>query len=491
MPLQPYSKVNGLKPTGSDSRYSGKPVTKVITNGFFMVDQKWTVTYWNLAAEKLLGVPSKDMIGTNLWDKFAGTVPLDFYKNYHEALLQDIPAYFKEYWGEIGTWFDVNTYYSKGVLSVSFKKSDQLALTERPKQQLKILNELYRFVTEITNDCLWEWDLRLRELFWIDGGHKRFFGYQIENALIPQSFWEDRIHPEDKLRILAKLSKVINEGPGGVWEEEYRFERANGDYAYVHDRGHIIYQDGKASRMIGATQDITARKLSENQLLQERLARQQEITHAVLVAQETERADIGRELHDNLNQILGAAKLYIEMARVDEESSETCLEKASGYLIDVIEEIRRISKRLATPGMVMGLVESINILADDLTAIQPLKIRFYKNGINEEDLDQKLQLDIFRMVQEQLNNIVKHANATDVTINLTRQANEITLLISDNGIGCDLSAVKNGVGIINITGRAELYQGRVAILSKPGEGYELKVVLPHRPHPVSVLKSIP
>ena len=71
-------------------------------------------------------------------------------------------------------------------------------IADHPEQQLKVLNELYRFVTEVTNDCLWEWDLQNKEMFWIDGGHKRVFGYPIENTLIPQSFWEELLHPDDK-----------------------------------------------------------------------------------------------------------------------------------------------------------------------------------------------------------------------------------------------------------------------------------------------------
>jgi len=340
---------NGVTKTGSNNGYPRKPMTDIITNGFFTVDKKWTVKYWNKAAERLLGVRSKDIVGKNLWEKFAGDIPLDFYAVYHKAFLQDIPVHFEEYWGEMGAWFDVITYHCDDTLSVSFKSSnhlahpDYLADPKYPAQQLKVLNELYKFVTEVTNDCLWEWDLQSKEIFWIDGGHKRVFGYQIENALIPQSFWESRIHPDDKVRLLARLNKTISEGSVYLWEDEYRFKKADGEYAYVHDRGHLIYdEDKKASRMIGATQDISARKLAEIQLVEERLARQSEITDAVLTALENERGEIGKELHDNLNQILALAKLYIQMAQTYENNREMHLQKACGFIVDVIEEIRRI-----------------------------------------------------------------------------------------------------------------------------------------------------
>ena len=257
------STTRNVQTTISNTRYPGKSITEIIANGFFVVDRKWEVKYWNKAAEKLLGVSEKDIIGKNLWEEFAGIIPLDFYAVYHRAFLQDMPMHFEEYWGEMGAWFDVITYHCDDTLSVSFKSSDQRMHIADPAQQLKTLNELYRFVTEVTNDCLWEWDIQNKEMFWIDGGHKRVFGYPIENALIPQSFWESRVHPDDKARILAGLNKVISAGTA-IWEDEYRFKKADGKYVYVHDRGHMVYdKEGKAFRMIGATQDISNRKLAE------------------------------------------------------------------------------------------------------------------------------------------------------------------------------------------------------------------------------------
>ena len=489
MAVRLLSKTNGVKKAGNRNGYLGKPITETIANGFFTVDNRWTVKYWNKAAEKLLGVQAKDIIGKNLWEKFAAAIPIDLYAVYHKAFLQDIPVHFEEYWGEMGTWFDVITYYCDDTLSVSFKSRDHPVHPthlRHPEQRLKAMNELYRYVSEVTNDCLWEWDLQAKEVFWIDGGHKRVFGHQIENALVPQSFWESRMHPDDRPRVLKRLHELLTEGSQSIWEDEYRFQRADGSYAYVHDRGHIIYgTDNVASRMVGATQDITARKSAETRLLQserklaqEQLRRQKEVTHAVLTAQENERSEIGKELHDNLNQILGAAKLYIEMARTGKHNTEMCLTKSSGYIMNVIEEIRKISKTLATPDMVLGLIDSIKILIGDLIIIHPIKIELQEVDLGEEGLDERLQLTIFRIVQEQLNNILKHSKATQATINLARQQNNIILLISDNGEGCNiLEKGKNGVGNINIKSRADLYHGKVTIVSKPGEGYKLKVVL--------------
>ena len=103
-----------------------------------------------------------------------------------------------------------------------------------------VLNEIYRFVTEVTADCLWEWDISAMEFFWLDGGHSRVFGYPIINAIVPQQFWESCIHPQDKRRILAGLESAISNGSATIWEDEYRFRKADNNYWYVRDRAHII-----------------------------------------------------------------------------------------------------------------------------------------------------------------------------------------------------------------------------------------------------------
>jgi PAS domain S-box-containing protein len=600
---------NGINKTGDFSGFPEKSITETVVNGFFTVDSKWTVIYWNEAAEKILHVKSKDIIGKNLWREFVGILPLDFYIHYHKAFLQDIPTHFEEYWGEKGAWFDVITYHFDDTLSVSFKSSNKSAHPQFPnnsEQQLQIIRRLYQFITVVTNDCLWEWDLQTHEIFWIDGGHKRVFGYHIENALIPESFWKHRIHPDDKEGVLTALAKTITESAGSLWETEYRFKKVTGEYAYVHDRGHIIYDENKkAIRMIGATQDISIRKqaeiellkserkfsliarqtvnaiiitdaegkitwvndaftriteyqaeevigrkpgsflqgkdtdlltiaymrgkirdrepfgcdiinytktgrqywvhiqgqilfdeegnferffaiqtditekiLLENKLAAERLSREREITAAVLTAQENERSDIGKEIHDNLGQILGAANLYIQMAKKYDANKDLYLEKSSIHITTVIAEIRKIAKDLLTPGLyIIGLTDSITILIEDIMAVHSMIIELQIEDFDEEELDQKLQLTIFRIVQEQLNNIIKHAEARNVVIRLDRQDNQVILQISDDGEGCNMFDKQHGVGLINIRSRAALYKGSVDIVSSTGKGFDLKVVL--------------
>jgi two-component system sensor histidine kinase UhpB len=145
----------------------------------------------------------------------------------------------------------------------------------------------------------------------------------------------------------------------------------------------------------------------------------------------------------------------------------------------VIEAIRSISKRLVIPeSHIIGVFENIKNLIKDLKKVSPVKIEFATRNVQENDLTEKQQITVFRIVQEQVNNILKHANASNAAINLSRDSNEIILLITDDGSGYDISEASKGVGLINIRSRAKLSRGNMTIVSKPGEGFELKVVLP-------------
>ena len=99
-------------------------------------------------------------------------------------------------------------------------------------------------------------------------------------------------------------------------------------------------------------------------------------------------------------------------------------------------------------------------------------------NISEDHIEDRRKLTVFRIVQEQLNNIVKHARATRVLIRLSGEQDHIVLTVADNGVGFDVGRHRKGVGITNMISRAELFNGKVEIESSPGEGCTLTVNLP-------------
>jgi len=143
-----------------------------------------------------------------------------------------------------------------------------------------------------------------------------------------------------------------------------------------------------------------------------------------------------------------------------------------------IEEIRRLSKELITPSLNdLGLVQSIQELIRSIQMVKKMKIRLAISGLDENSLLPEQKINVYRIIQEQLNNILKHAQANTVMIELNKEEAQIRLLVADNGKGFDPQKRRDGVGISNIISRAELYNGRVEIDSAPGKGCRLEVIL--------------
>ncbi len=213
----------------------------------------------------------------------------------------------------------------------------------------------------------------------------------------------------------------------------------------------------------------------EKELSEERYENQNQITEAVLKAQEQERAHIGRELHDNINQILATSRLYIEYAQKTPEMHDMLLFKARDFILSAIQEIRSLSKSVLPPSISdVGLAASLDDLLDTIREINHFKFETVWK-IKEELLSPNLKLTIFRIVQEQLNNIIRHAKAKNVSISIKSVDDKVTLLIKDDGVGFEKGKESNGVGLRNIESRAALFNGKIDIDSTPGKGTILKV----------------
>lgn len=226
----------------------------------------------------------------------------------------------------------------------------------------------------------------------------------------------------------------------------------------------------------GIILDVTQKKLLEEKVEVETRLKQKEITDAVFQAQEKERSEIGRELHDNINQILGATLLYIDMSATNEAKRGELLASASKYTGKAIDEIRNLSKSLITPVIEgNGLKESIKNLIAQIVKVNTVKIEFSIKHFTDNNFTDKFRINLFRIVQEQLNNILKHAKAKKVILNLEESVTDLILEIVDDGIGYDTAHRGNGVGITNIKSRIELYNGTLVISSKKNLGTGLYI----------------
>ncbi len=349
--------------------------------------------------------------------------------------------------------------------------------------KIRLSNERYLLVTKATNDAIWDWDVNTNSLYWGEGIYTLFGlkpGY-VDNA---SHFWENCIHPDDRDRVVNGLNKFIAESTSKIWEDEYRFIKPSGEYALVFDRGFLIYDhSGKISRMVGSMQDVTDKKELERKLLKQQVDKQKLIAQAVVNAQEKERAEIGKELHDNVNQILSTAKLYLELAETDDTSRMELIKRSTNNISDAINEIRTISRSLVPPSIGdLGLIDSVQDLVENIKATRRLHVEFYYSGTIDNILDEKRKLMLFRIIQEQINNVLKHAAAKNLVIELIAdsEGHAVDLTISDDGKGFELDKVrsKKGVGLSNIASRAQLFNGSVNIVTALGEGCKLKINVP-------------
>ena len=312
------------------------------------------------------------------------------------------------------------------------------------------------------------------KIIWVNDAFTKISGYKLEEIIGSESS-SFLLGPESDAEVMEYVKNQLPKKSPFVFEI-LNYHKTGRKY-YVRVQVQPLFdEEGNFQQYFQLQTDITQQKHLEDKVALEKVIKQKEITEAVITAQEAERSGIGRELHDNVNQILGATRLYIDMARKDEKSRDKFLSSSSDYIHTAIEEIRKLSKSLITPMIrEMGLIDAIQILVNDLMQVHPIEISLIKKNFSEESLNENFKLNLFRIVQEQINNIVKHSKATVVEIIFKQTINEIFISIADNGIGFDTTKSKKGIGISNINSRVELYKGKFKLQSNPGKGCTLSL----------------
>jgi signal transduction histidine kinase len=177
--------------------------------------------------------------------------------------------------------------------------------------------------------------------------------------------------------------------------------------------------------------------------------------------------------------VLTTTKLYLELALANEEMMKELIKKSSKNISNLINEIRQLSRSLMDPTIGdLGIVDSINDLVDNINLTRTIFISLEIDEIIENLLDRNQKLTIFRIIQESINNVIKHAKANFVTIYIICGKDNIELEIKDDGVGFISESVKKGAGLKNITNRVYLVNGSFAIESEPGKGSSIKINFP-------------
>jgi PAS domain S-box-containing protein len=347
-------------------------------------------------------------------------------------------------------------------------------VTERVKagQMMRDSEERYRYLFNRNPLPMWICDIETHRFLEVNERTIQHYGYTAEEFDDMTIF---DIGPEEEkprlLQFLLQRSDDTKAQSRGIWKHM----RKDGETIHMEIFTHQIVYKGKIASLVLA-HDVTENIQLQDQLNEERNARQEEIMKATIGVQEKERNEIGNELHDNVNQILSSAKLYMECVGLYDDEKEDYRKMSIELIVTAVEEIRRLSKSLVPPRLKdVGLIRSIEDVLGTIRIASQLSIGFSHEDFDEMKLEHGLKLSIYRIIQEQTTNIIKHAEATSVKIEFIQKTNFLVVRISDDGKGFDLSLLSKGIGFTNILNRSAVYHGRVKIVSSPGKGCSLTI----------------
>jgi two-component system sensor histidine kinase UhpB len=350
-------------------------------------------------------------------------------------------------------------YLVKGEFNVNFLVKSIRYSIERKKaeEQVLISEEKYRQIFYKNPFPMWITDKETLQILEVNESAVRKYGYTRE-AFLQLTLNDIQKHCSD-----FSLMALPTNPPRDLWSH---FKK-NGEEMIVEFTSYPIDYFGRTALQIQVN-DITEQVRLEKELDH----KNQQMIEAVLNAQEHERKVIGEELHDNINQILTAIKINLGFILGHDELRKDLVSRCLDNATYAIEEVRKLSRALILPSNLreLGLVSSLQILIRDIQTVTSLHFDLNTEEFNEEDLDEEQKTALYRIIQEQMNNILKHAKATNVRIYLSSSAEGVEMSISDDGRGFDPVAKKNGVGFYNISNRVKLFNGSLIIDSAPGKG---------------------
>lgn len=291
--------------------------------------------------------------------------------------------------------------------------------------------------------------------------------------------WSQGVHPDDLRRCLKVFSRSFDRRV--PFRMEYRLRRHDGEYRWIEDTGvPILVPDGSFAGYIGSCVDITDRKMAEKIL--------RGTSAMLLEAQEKERRYIAQELHDDINQRLALLSIGLQrLAQKLSSDSAAQLRARADELLNrtnnISSDIHLLSHQLHSSSLeYLGLVSAIEEFCKEMASVRDVEIDFAHNRV-PGTLPPNVVLGLFRIVQEALQNAVKHSGVRKFDVLLEGLPGEIQLAVRDGGRGFDPETRITGhsLGLVSMRERVNALNGTISILSAPICGTEITVRIPDRP----------
>ena len=374
--------------------------------------------------------------------------------------------------GDYSSAVKMDRYDELGQLAIAFNAMS--VQVQNSQRELENKAENYKLLFENNPMPMWIISREKLDVLDVNEAATRHYGYSRDEFMQLSS--KDLRPAEDVAAYVAYVQRRNRGYSAGVW----RHKKKNGTIIMVDIIADDIMYKGQQARLVLA-HDVTEKLRVEAELVRNRITQQELITETTILAQEKEREELGKELHDNVNQILASTKLYLELARNggDDILSEA-IEKSYDNVNLAIGEIRQLSKQLVPPSLDNTLINAVSDLVEEIKSAKSIAISFSSSKFHEKQISENIKLMLYRIVQEQVNNILKHALASEVAITLENNQESVHLRIEDNGIGFDPGKKSKGIGLRNIDSRVKFHSGSVSIVSQAGKGCTLEVSVPLR-----------
>lgn len=289
--------------------------------------------------------------------------------------------------------------------------------------------------------------------------------------------WTEVVHKEDFDRCVKTYSQAVDRRQS--YGMEYRARRHDGEYRWILDTGVPRFNpDGSFAGFIGSCLDITDRKLAEDALAT--------VGRRLIEAHEEERTWLARELHDDIVQRI--ALVTVELERQDPHAPDATIgvpdhiRQALHHLADLGNDVQALSHRLHSSKLeYLGFVSAAKSFCRELSEQRNVQIEFRHLDVPAE-IPKEISLCLFRVLQEALQNAVKHSAVQNFRVEVFGTKEGMSLSVTDSGVGFDWLAAmdRKGIGLISMRERLRLVNGELSIQSEPGRGTTVLARIPHQ-----------
>lgn len=345
------------------------------------------------------------------------------------------------------------------------------------------VDEKFELIASVIESGIADWDIGSDEYIF-SARYCELLGYAPGTLKLNHAAWLVTLHPENLENVQGNLrSHLDNQTPFDV---ECRVQVKNGDYRWFRIRGQATFNEQKiAARMIKSMCDISACKEMELEITNTR-TQLKNLTLRALERQETERKNIARELHDEIGQVLTVIKLNLQSVLRSRENQAVATQLSDSIKLvgELSGQVRHLSRLLRPPQLdTLGLPSALAAYVENRAAATGLSIHLTCDPFLVR-LQPDLETNCFRIVQECITNVLRHAQARHAAIELRRYDDTVLVGIKDDGIGFDMVEVRGRttlgecMGLFGIEERASLLGGKVTIYSRINEGTNIQVSFP-------------